>query len=62
MKQIEEFGSYLKRKLISEDVDHRWTVCQACPELTGANRCKQCGCFMKLKTKVKGARCPLDKW
>tara|TARA_R110002020_G_scaffold154369_1_gene334006 strand:- start:2 stop:190 length:189 start_codon:yes stop_codon:yes gene_type:complete len=62
MKQIKEFGSYLKRKLISEDVDHRWAVCQACPELTTTNRCKQCGCFMKLKTKMKGAVCPLEKW
>ena len=62
MKQIEEFGAYLKKKLISKDVDHRWAICQACPELTEANRCKQCGCFMKLKTKVKAAKCPKGKW
>ena len=62
MGQIEEFGNYLKRKLVSEDVDHRWEVCQGCPELTPSNRCKQCGCFMKLKVKLKQATCPLNKW
>jgi len=62
MRQIEEFGEYLKKKLVSEDADHRWAVCQACPELMSSNRCRQCGCFMKLKTKVRAAKCPLDKW
>ena len=62
MKQIDDFGAYLKQKLLREDVNHRWATCQACPELTDANRCKQCGCFMKLKTKVKAAKCPIGKW
>ena len=62
MGQIEEFGQYLKNKLLSEDVDHRWALCQACPELTPANRCKKCGCFMKVKTKIKAAKCPIGKW
>jgi DNA gyrase inhibitor GyrI len=62
MGQIEEFGAYLKKKLVSEDVNHRWAICQTCPELTPNNRCKQCGCFMKLKTKVKAAKCPIGKW
>ena len=62
MSQINEFADYLKRKLVSDDIEGRWAICQACPELTNANRCKQCGCFMKLKTKIKAAKCPIDKW
>ena len=62
MGQIEEFGQYLKQKLVSEDASHRWAICQACPELTSGNRCTQCGCFMKIKTKVRAAKCPLNKW
>jgi len=62
MGQIEEFTDYLKKKLVSEDVDHRWELCQACEFLTPANRCEKCGCFMKLKTKIKGAKCPIGKW
>ena len=62
MSQINEFADYLKRKLVSDNIDGRWTICQTCPELTDANRCKQCGCFMKLKTKIKAAKCPIGKW
>jgi len=24
--------------------------------------CKQCGCFMPAKTRIKGVECPLKKW
>jgi len=24
--------------------------------------CKQCGCFMTIKTKYEAAKCPLGKW
>lgn len=41
----------------------RFAVCQECPELIKiTNQCKQCGCFMKLKVKLKEAKCPLNKW
>jgi rRNA maturation endonuclease Nob1 len=63
MKQIEEFGNYLKGKIISDEIDARWDMCQACEHFfrpTGT--CKKCGCFMKLKTKLKAATCPVGKW
>jgi len=62
MKQIDQFGKYLKKKLVSDQVNERWATCQTCPELGSNNRCKQCGCFMKLKTKIKAAKCPIGKW
>ncbi len=41
----------------------RYEICQQCPELIDSTKqCKQCGCFMTLKTKLKNATCPLDKW
>ena len=43
-------------------VNRRWDICKACPELTDSNRCLQCGCFMKFKTKIATSRCPIGKW
>lgn len=41
----------------------RFDICLGCPELTKkTNQCKQCGCFMELKTKLPNAYCPLGKW
>ena len=43
-------------------VNRRWDICKAWPELMDSNRCKQCGCFMKVKTKISTSRCPIGKW
>lgn len=41
----------------------RFNICKGCPELiTPINVCGQCGCLMKLKTKLADATCPLGKW
>ena len=40
----------------------RMAICRECPELTTLTRCRKCGCFMAVKVKLKGARCPLEKW
>lgn len=46
-----------------EDSNSRLDICKSCPELiTVVNQCKQCGCFMNIKTKLESARCPLGKW
>ena len=63
MGQIEDFGNYLKKKIVSDDPQARWETCQACEHFykpTGT--CKECGCFMKLKTKLRAASCPVGKW
>ena len=39
----------------------RYEVCKAC-ERFASLRCKECGCFMAMKTKLKHASCPLGKW
>ena len=42
-----------------ENIDSKYTV-DNCNLIT--QQCKKCGCFMKIKTKLKNATCPLQKW
>lgn len=44
-------------------VEERLAICNQCPWLDKRLiKCRKCGCFMKLKTTLKQAVCPLDKW
>lgn len=43
--------------------DKRYEICKSCPELFKPTRtCKKCGCFMSMKTWLKEASCPINKW
>jgi hypothetical protein len=43
--------------------EKRYSICQECPELIKLTKqCKKCGCFMKVKSRMKLAKCPLGKW
>ena len=47
----------------AEEASRRLEICEACPSLLRfTHQCKECGCFMKLKTKLSNAECPLGKW
>jgi len=52
----------------SERVDRRvradrMKVCKACDRFISAtSQCRECGCFMVLKTTLARAECPLGKW
>ena len=39
----------------------RIKICREC-EHYKLFTCMRCGCFMPLKTKIKGAECPKQKW
>jgi ribosomal protein S9 len=39
----------------------RMTFCRVCPERR-KKKCKLCGCFIDLKTRVKSEACPAGKW
>tara|TARA_Y100000310_G_C20587896_1_gene766414 strand:- start:71 stop:433 length:363 start_codon:yes stop_codon:yes gene_type:complete len=54
----------VKRNIIhnQEILDNRWNLCSSCEFLTESNKCKKCGCFMKVKHKLAFARCPIGKW
>jgi hypothetical protein len=45
-----------------EDViQARRKMCMECPEFD-FGLCKQCGCYLYAKTRLKKERCPLNKW
>ena len=42
---------------------YRLEICKACPAFRPRTQtCKKCGCFMKLKTTLENAKCPIGKW
>ncbi len=46
-----------------EESTRRWNICLECPYLIpSVKMCKQCGCVMKFKTKLRQASCPISKW
>ena len=46
-----------------EEANLRLAICEVCPSLLKmTHQCKECGCFMKIKVKLKEAECPLGKW
>ena len=45
----------------SEFADVRYSICQKCDHFNGS-ACNLCGCFMKGKTKIAAAACPISKW
>lgn len=41
----------------------RLEICNTCEHfINSTTQCKQCGCIMKLKTKLPNAECPIGKW
>jgi hypothetical protein len=46
-----------------EDQQKRLDICLGCEHLIQlTTQCKKCGCFMKAKTKLAHATCPINKW
>lgn len=42
---------------------YRLEICKACPAYRPKTQtCRKCGCFMKLKTTLEHAKCPIGKW
>ena len=48
--------------------DEKYTICKECkyyglsPLRMLRDRCDKCGCFMRIKTKIPGFKCPIGKW
>lgn len=46
-----------------QEAEARYEVCKVCPSFVKITKqCKECGCFMRAKVKIKLAKCPLGKW
>lgn len=53
-----------KTKPANKDLaEKRLNICKDCPDFISLiSQCKQCGCFMNIKTKLDAAKCPIGKW
>jgi hypothetical protein len=54
-----------KDSIVSTDEVYksRIEICQTCDHFNKTTvTCNKCGCFMKLKTRLVSAHCPIDKW
>jgi hypothetical protein len=52
-----------KEKSPEELMEARLEICKMCEFYKAkTNRCGKCNCFMKLKTTLKDAKCPVGKW
>jgi uncharacterized paraquat-inducible protein A len=50
-------------KSTDEVVKSRLEICKSCEYFRPKTEtCRKCGCFMKLKTTLENAKCPIDKW
>jgi len=58
MRQALKTGEILAS---SDTIKKRLEICEKCPSKTGV-RCRDCGCYLSLKTGIKAAECPLKKW
>lgn len=46
-----------------ETAEYRLEICKGCDFFRPKTQtCKKCGCFMKMKTQLEKAYCPLGKW
>lgn len=49
--------------LVSADIAfERFSTCQGCEFFKDDSRCEKCGCYMKTKTQLATASCPIGKW
>jgi hypothetical protein len=51
-------------KAIDKDVfNQRITTCQSCEHfVVDSSRCLKCGCFIKIKARMRSQKCPIGKW
>jgi hypothetical protein len=40
----------------------RYAICKQCPQLSAIKTCKECGCIMPVKVKLRHSECPIGKW
>ena len=60
MRFIKEFIGYFKAD--NDIVLNRINECKNCSFITPRFKCIKCGCFMKVKTQITHAKCPIGKW
>ena len=52
-----------KERSPEELAEYRFGICNNCEWFRHSSKtCRKCGCFMKLKTHLAEAKCPIGKW
>lgn len=65
MSIVDKAKEYVQETFLVEPevARERYETCKTCPSFVKfTTQCKQCGCVMRMKTKIKGQVCPLGKW
>jgi hypothetical protein len=61
-----EFGDLFDPRQPRSDkelIESRLAICNECPFFKkNIAKCTKCGCYMKLKSTLRQAKCPIDKW
>jgi predicted Zn-ribbon and HTH transcriptional regulator len=63
--RLQEVKQHVEKDLLAEEsvVVIRLKTCDECPRLyRPTQQCKECGCFVKAKSRIKNSECPLGKW
>ena len=51
------------KKVSDEIYNSRVEKCKTCEHYDASlHRCKNCGCFLKIKASWDSEKCPIDKW
>jgi hypothetical protein len=51
-----------EEKTTKSQREQRIEICKTCDRLSLLKFCKECHCYMPLKTYIKSVSCPLEKW
>ena len=64
MEDNEKFAKFWNVKMASQPVAvERMKTCRACQDFIAlTSMCKNCGCYMPFKTKLKNMECPKGYW
>lgn len=62
--QAETLVKNIKNKVVVSEEEHkqRLDVCRICENYSDLHMCKECHCYMPLKTKFAIFNCPIKKW
>lgn len=52
-----------KVRASQSEIDRRMAICKTCEHFVdNPMKCRKCGCFLNLKTRLETEHCPIGKW
>ena len=65
VKNVAHVARGERLKVTPKEAKARMDTCLGCEFITGElnkERCKKCGCWLRLKTQFQAEGCPIGKW